>query len=160
MAVRVRTVQQQHLAVVFRTSVHQPAHGDVISIETQAHILDIDYQNVELTHGRIAGFLVLAIIERKNGHTGLGVYGAFHMFTGISIATESMFRRKDSHHIHLVLYQDIEQVFVTYHTCMIGENGNALAFQYREILGCLFGTHNHTIIICLTQQCKAQHDCK
>jgi hypothetical protein len=39
---------------------------------------------------------------------------------------------------------------------MVGENGDTLAFQDREILGCLFCTHDYLILLSMAQKGAAQ----
>jgi hypothetical protein len=39
---------------------------------------------------------------------------------------------------------------------MVGENGDTLAFQDREILGCLFGTHDYLVFLRMAQKGAAQ----
>ena len=155
--VGVRAVQQQHLAIIFCTGIHQTAHRNVVCIETQTHILDIYYQDVEFTHRSITWLLVFTIIKRKNRYTGLGVHRAFYMLSSIRISSETMFRRKNGNYVEFILKQNIQKMLVAYHSRMIGKDSDPFSFENWEIFGCLFGTHYHTIILCLTPQCKAQH---
>ena len=67
MPVRIGAIQDKNLAVVFRTGIHQPYHGYVISVEAQPYILYVYNQYVELSYGTLTGFLGFSIVERKNG---------------------------------------------------------------------------------------------
>ena len=47
-------------------------------------------------------------------------------------------------------------MFVSYHSCMIGEYSDFLIFQDGKILGSLFVTQNDSIFLRLTQEGTAQ----
>jgi hypothetical protein len=74
------------------------------------------------------------------------------MFTGIGVTTEAMFRREDSHYIEFVFDENVQQMLVAHHTSVVREDGNSLAFQDREVLGCLFSTHHYLTLLCMAQK--------
>ena len=127
-SVRIGAVQYQHLAVVFCTSVHQPAHRGIISIESQAYILDVYHKDIELAHGCFAWFPGFPVVQREDRYSGLLVYRAGHMFACVGISSETVFRGENGYYIELVFQQNIQQMLVSYHSCMIGEYGNSFIF--------------------------------
>ena len=56
-----------------------------------------------------------------------------------------MLRREDGHHIDTLLQENIQQMLVSYHARMIGEEGNALALQEGEVDLGLLVAHYHLL---------------
>ena len=68
------------------------------------------------------------------------------MLACIGIASEAMFGREDGHYVELVFLQYVQQMFVSYHTCVVGEDGNPFSFQDGEVFGSLLVAHDDSIV--------------
>ena len=58
----------------------------------------------------------------------INVYRAGHVFACVGISSETVFRGENGYYIELVFQQNVQQMLVSYHSCMIGEYGNSFIF--------------------------------
>ena len=70
------------------------------------------------------------------------------VFAGIRIAAETMLWREDGHHIHPLFQEEVQQVLISYHTRVIGEDSHPFIFQDRQVQFRLFIPHNHPLSGC------------
>ena len=117
--------------------------GRDISIETNAYILDIEYQYIHIFQVVGSGFFMIAI-EADHRQAGSGVPGIAYFFPGIGIAPEPMLGSEDLHHVDTAFEQGIYQVAVLYHACLVGEYSHCLAFQQGEVYRHSFGAGNNS----------------
>lgn len=68
------------------------------------------------------------------------------MFAGVGVAAEAMFGREDGYNVKLVFQQDVQQMFVADHSCVVGEDGNPFPFQHGKIFGSLFIAQDDSFI--------------
>ena len=146
MPVRIRPIQHNYLTSKLGTGIHQLHHRNIIGIIPQTYILNIDQQDIERPHRLIGRTPRLAIVQRTDFYTRLRIDRAGHMFSRIGIAPETMLRRKNRHHIDTVGHQHVNQMAVSDHTRVIGENRHPLPRQGTIILPGTFGTHDHRTI--------------
>ena len=62
MSVGVGTVEDDDGLAGIGTGGHEAAHGDVIGVEAEAYVLDIDQEDIELTHGGCRRAVIAAIV--------------------------------------------------------------------------------------------------
>ena len=130
----VGAVQDDHGLAVCGADAHHLAHRDIIGVETAAHVLQVEYQDVEFVDRLVGGKAALSVIERADGDAGRFVDRALYEFAGVGRAAEAVFRREDRHHVHAQRQQRIEYVPPRGdQTGLVGEDRHPLAFQEREI---------------------------
>ena len=109
-SVRVRSVKNDDLFSVTGAGLHQMMHGNIIGIVPQAHILNVNNQDIELVCLVLARNPRPSTIKGNDLHSGLLVHTAADMFSCIGIAPKSMFRRENSLDIHAFLNQGVNYV--------------------------------------------------
>ena len=108
-AVGIGPVKNDHQLMVQGALVHEANHGDVVGIETKSYVLNISDNHVNAGHRDRIGYASPAAIQRNNGHTGLRVNAAGHVFARIGRAAKTVFGRKNGHHVHAVTQQQVER---------------------------------------------------
>ena len=109
-SVRVRSVKNDDLFTVTGAGLHQMMHGNIIGIVPQAHILNVNNQDIELVCLVLARNPRPSTIKGNDLHSGLLVHTAADMLSCIGIAPKSMFRRENSPDIHAFLDQGVNYV--------------------------------------------------
>ena len=89
--------------------VHEANHGDVVGIEAEPNVLNVGHDDVDAGHRGRIGYASPAAIQRNNGHTGLRVNAAGHVFTRVGLAAEAVFGREDGNDVHAVAQQQVER---------------------------------------------------
>ena len=111
--VGVGTVEHHKLNAVFGTRLHDIVHRAYIRIETCAHILYVehnDIQPVELLGCRLFVFT----IDGDNRDAGLQVAAVFHLLSCVSRSSEAMLGCKHSSHIHALLHKCVQQMLLLF----------------------------------------------
>ena len=107
-AIGVRTVENDHLLMVYSTLVHDAHHGDIVRIVTQTNVLNIGHDNVNTCHCSRIGNASFGSVERENGHTRLFVHATGHVFACIGLAAETVFGRENGYYVHAMTQQQVE----------------------------------------------------
>ena len=64
----------------------------------------------------------------------------------IGVSSKAMFGREDGHYVKVVFQQYVQQMLVSYHARMVGEDGNPFPLQDGKILRSLFVTHYDSLL--------------
>ena len=132
-AVRVRPIQYDKLLALLCAGIHQAAHGYIIGVEAQPHILNVHHQRIHLLHGLGIGLPPLLAIERNDRQSSLCIHRVVHLLPRISIPPETMLWREDIDDIEPTTLQQIHDVLLPSHTRLVGIHPNALALQQGEV---------------------------
>ena len=145
-AVGVGAVEHKHFLAVGEGSVHEVDHGHIVGVVAESHVLDIYCNYVEFCHRLGAWHGRLAVVERRNGDSCLFIYSAFHLFTGIGVAAETVFGRENGGHVHALFKHHVEGVLVAHHAGVVAHYSHTLTLEEGDILGGALGTHFHGFI--------------
>ena len=120
-------VQYQHLAVVFCTSVHQPAHRGIISYRISGLHPGCLPQGYQLAHGCFAWFPDFPSYSERIG-TPVFLSTELDTCSPASASPLKPCSGENGYYIELVFQQNVQQMLVSYHSSMIGEYGNSFIF--------------------------------
>ena len=80
-------------------------------------------------------------VERVDGHSCGGINAAGHLFAGVGSAAETVFGRKNAHHVDAVAQHDVKHVGAIHLSGLIGEKQHPTALKLGQIdIGAPFTT--------------------
>ena len=130
MAIGVGTVEDDDGLLIISTCLQETTHGDVIGVKTQSYILDVNQEDVELTHGGNGGTGGLAIIQGEDGDAGLAIYLAAYMLASIGGAPEAMLGGEKGGDTDAVADEAVEEMFaIRQQGGVIAKEGYTLATE-------------------------------
>ena len=113
--------------MIFSRGLHHIMQSGDVGVKPTTNILNIKQNDVNACQLFSLG-LAVAAIQRDNRQPRLGIHRRLDMSAGLSLATETVLRTENSHHIYTRSEQCINQMGILDHGCVIAANGHFFAF--------------------------------
>ena len=131
-AVGVGTVKHNKGYTAQSASLHDIVERGDIGVEAAADVLQVEEHDVDISH-LVGGGLLVATIKRHDGNTRLVVGAVAHSLTSSSGATEAMLGTEDFGGLVFEGHEGIDQVAAFDQRCVVGDNGETLPLDERQI---------------------------
>ena len=106
--VHIGTIQNQQRSACHGTGLHNIMQSTEVGVETNAHILQIKNQQIQILK-LLRGRGLSLTVQRINRQGGLGVQGIGHLGTGIGLPPQSVFGHKQGLNLDPIFQHNIGQ---------------------------------------------------